>query len=60
MLFRSPENGATNCSTSARRSTSASPSVMRLPMVFSVGVAYGFGDKDVDGQTEWLASLKIL
>ena len=33
---------------------------MRLPMVFSVGVAQGFGDKDVDGQTEWLASLKIM
>ena len=34
--------------------------VMRLPMVFSVGVAHGFGDKDIDGQTEWMASLKIL
>jgi hypothetical protein len=34
--------------------------VMRLPMVFSVGVAHGFGDKDIDGQTELLASLKIL
>ncbi len=33
---------------------------LRLPMVFSVGVARGFGDKDIDGQTEWLASLKIL
>ena len=34
--------------------------VMRLPMVFSVGVAHGFGDKDLDGRTEWMASLKIL
>jgi len=34
--------------------------VMRLPMVFSVGVGHGFGDKDIDGRTEWLASLKIL
>ena len=34
--------------------------VMRLPMVFSVGVARGFGDKDIDGRTEWMASLKIL
>jgi hypothetical protein len=34
--------------------------IMRLPMVFSVGVARGFGDKDIDGRTEWLASLKIL
>ena len=34
--------------------------VMRLPMVFSVGVAHGFGDKDIDVQTEFMASLKIL
>ena len=34
--------------------------IMRLPMVVSVGVAKGFGDKDVDGRIEWLASLKIL
>jgi hypothetical protein len=34
--------------------------IMRLPMVFSFGVAKGFGDKDIDGRTEWLASLKIL
>jgi len=33
---------------------------MRLPMVFSIGVAHGFGDKDIDGRTEWLASLKIM
>ena len=33
---------------------------LRLPMVFSVGVARGFGDKDIDGKTEWLASLKIM
>ncbi len=33
---------------------------MRLPMVFSLGVAKGFGDKDIDGRIEWLASLKIL
>ncbi|MCF2516002.1 hypothetical protein LVY65_13145 [Sphingomonas sp. G124] len=34
--------------------------IMRLPMVFSFGIARGFGDKDIDGRTEWLASLKIL
>ena len=34
--------------------------VMRLPMVFSVGVARGFGDKDIDGKTELMASLKIM
>jgi hypothetical protein len=34
--------------------------MMRLPMVLSVGVARGFGDKDINGRTEWLASLKIL
>lgn len=33
---------------------------MRLPMVFSVGLARGFGDKDIDGKTEWMASLKIM
>ncbi len=33
---------------------------MRLPMVFSVGVARGYADKGPGGQTEWLASLKIL
>ena len=34
--------------------------VMRLPMVFSIGVGRGFGDQDIDGRTEWMASLKIL
>jgi hypothetical protein len=34
--------------------------VMRLPMVLSLGVAKGFGDKDIDGRTELMASLKIL
>jgi hypothetical protein len=34
--------------------------IMRLPMVFSFGIARGFGDRDIDGRTEWLASLKIL
>ena len=34
--------------------------VMRLPMVLSFGVAHGFGDKDIDGRTELMASLKIL
>ena len=29
-------------------------------MVFSIGVARGIGDKDVDGRTELLASLKIM
>jgi hypothetical protein len=33
---------------------------MRLPMVLSLGVAQGFGDKDIDGRTELMASLKIL
>ena len=33
---------------------------MRLPMVFSFGVARGFGDRDIDGKTELLASLKIM
>ena len=33
---------------------------MRLPMVLSLGVGHGFGDDDIDGRTEWLASLKIM
>ena len=33
---------------------------MRLPMIFSVGVAHGFGDRDIKGRTELLASLKIM
>lgn len=33
---------------------------MRLPMVLSVGVARGFGAKDIGGKTEWMASLKIM
>jgi hypothetical protein len=33
---------------------------MRLPMTLSLGVAKGFGDKDVKGDLEWLASLKIM
>ena len=32
---------------------------MRLPMIFSVGVARGYADGDLS-KTEWLASLKIL
>jgi len=31
-----------------------------LPMVLSLGVSQGFGDKDIDGRTELMASLKIL
>ena len=33
---------------------------LRLPMVLSFGIARGFGDKDIDGRTEFLTSLKIL
>jgi len=33
---------------------------MRLPMTMSLGVAKGFGDKDIKGDLEWLASLKIM
>ena len=33
---------------------------LRLPMVLTFGVARGFGDKDIDGRTEFLTSLKIL
>ncbi|MEO7505543.1 MAG: hypothetical protein ABIT69_10215 [Sphingomicrobium sp.] len=33
---------------------------LRLPMIFSFGIAKGFGDKDIDGNTEFLTSLKIM
>ncbi|MCY7338404.1 MAG: hypothetical protein LH465_00355 [Sphingomonas bacterium] len=33
---------------------------LRLPMILSLGVARGFGDEDIDGRTELLASLKIM
>ena len=33
---------------------------MRLPMIFSLGVARGFGDRDIEGRNEILASLKIM
>lgn len=33
---------------------------VNLPMTFSVGYSHGFGDKDIHGREEILASLKIL
>ena len=33
---------------------------LRLPMTLSLGVARGFGDGEIEGRTEWLASLKIM
>ena len=33
---------------------------LRLPMIFSFGVAHGFGDRDIRGRNELLASLKIM
>ena len=33
---------------------------MRLPMILSLGVSRGFGDRDIVGRTEYLASLKIM
>ena len=60
MLFRSPEKRSYQLFDLGAQVDLGFTVVMRLPMVFSVGVAHGFGDKDVDGQTEWLASLKIM
>ncbi len=51
---------ATGCSIVGAQVDLGFTVAMRLPMVFSVGVARGFGDKDIDGRTEWLASLKIM
>ncbi|MEO5808580.1 MAG: hypothetical protein ABIR51_00625, partial [Sphingomicrobium sp.] len=33
---------------------------LRLPMILSFGIAQGFGDKDIKGNTEFLTSLKIM
>ncbi len=60
MLLRSPEDRSYRLFDLGAQVDLGFTVVMRLPMVFSVGVAKGFGDKDVDGRIEWLASLKIL
>jgi hypothetical protein len=60
MLLRSPEKRSYQLFDIGAQVDLGFTVVMRLPMVFSVGVAHGFGDKDIDGQTEWMASLKIL
>jgi hypothetical protein len=60
MLFSSPEGRSYRLHDVGVQVDLAFTVAMRLPMVFSFGVAKGFGDKDIDGRTEWLASLKIL
>jgi len=60
MLLRSPESRSYRLFDVGAQVDLGFTVVMRLPMVFSVGVGRGFGDKDIDGRTEWLASLKIL
>ena len=60
MLLRSPEKRNYRLFDVGAQVDLGFTVVMRLPMVLSVGVGRGFGDKDIDGRTEWMASLKIL
>jgi hypothetical protein len=60
MLLKSPERRSYKLFDIGAQVDLGFTVIMRLPMVFSVGVGHGFGDKDIDGRTEWMASLKIL
>jgi hypothetical protein len=60
MLLQSPEDRSYRLYDVGAQVDLAFTVAMRLPMVFSFGVAKGFGDKDIDGRMEWLASLKIM
>ncbi|MFL6724226.1 MAG: hypothetical protein ACJ8FC_11600 [Sphingomicrobium sp.] len=60
MMFRSPQDRSYRIFDVGAQVDLGFTVVMRLPMVFSVGVGHGFGDKDIDGRTELMASLKIL
>jgi len=60
MMFRSPQDQSYKIFDVGAQVDLGFTVVMRLPMVFSVGVGHGFGDKDIDGRTELMASLKIL
>ncbi|HXG82078.1 MAG TPA: hypothetical protein VNJ05_09785, partial [Sphingomicrobium sp.] len=60
MLLRSPDDRSYRLHDLGAQVDLGFTVAMRLPMVFSVGVAKGFGDKDIDGRVEWLASLKIM
>ncbi len=60
MLFSSPEKRSYRLFDVGAQVDLGFTVVMRLPMVLSVGVGHGFGDNDINGRTEWMASLKIL
>lgn len=60
MLLGSPEGKSYRLNNVGAQVDLGFTVIMRLPMVLSFGVARGFGDRDIDGRTEWLASLKIL
>jgi hypothetical protein len=60
MLLRSPEDRGYRLFDIGAQLDLGFTLAMRLPMVFSLGVSRGFGDHDIDGRTEWMASLKIL
>jgi hypothetical protein len=60
MMLRSPDDRSYRLYDVGAQVDLAFTVAMRLPMVLSVGVAKGIGDKDIDGRMEWLASLKIM
>ena len=60
MLSRSPEGRSYRLNDVGAQLDFAFTVAMRLPMMFSVGVAKGFGDRDIPGRMEYLASLKIM
>ena len=60
MLLKSPEDRSYRLFDAGVQLDFGFTIAMRLPMVLSIGVAKGFGDKDIEGRTEWLASLKIM
>ena len=60
MLSRSPSGRSYRLNDIGVQVDMAFTIALRLPMVFSFGVARGFGDKDIRGKTEFLTSLKIM
>ena len=60
MLNRAPDGTRYRLANAGVQVDLAFTVALRLPMVFSFGIARGFGDKDIDGRTEFLASLKIM
>ncbi len=60
MLTESPDHRSYRLSNVGAQIDLAFTVALRLPMIFSFGIAKGFGDKDIRGNTEFLTSLKIM